>query len=149
MSHICEAVLITCMDFRLHQRKDGRNYIADYIQMMGIDCDLVTRAGGILDLLNPAKNSFADSILRDANVSHQLHSAHTLLFINHEDCGAYGQFKFKTRHEEIRKHETDLRWTLKTLHLLFPEKRIIGSFAELENGTTDVFNIHKVFQYMP
>ena len=49
--HKCEAAVITCEDFRLHQRKDGRNYIANFIKSLGVDADLITRGGSIQDLV--------------------------------------------------------------------------------------------------
>ncbi|NCO79712.1 hypothetical protein CO116_01240 [Candidatus Falkowbacteria bacterium CG_4_9_14_3_um_filter_38_19] len=32
MSHHCPAAVITCEDFRLHQRLDGRNCLAEFIR---------------------------------------------------------------------------------------------------------------------
>ncbi|HUD08923.1 MAG TPA: carbonic anhydrase [Candidatus Saccharimonadales bacterium] len=149
MLHTCEAALVTCEDYRLHQRKDGRNYVAKYILKLGVDCDLITRAGGVQDLLRPGGTGFADPIIRDVDVSHRLHSAEILVFLNHEDCGAYKGFKFRDRDEELRRHYQDLRRTLRMMHLLFPKKRLIGSFAELKPGTTDVFDIKKMFEFKP
>ena len=147
--HQCEAACITCEDYRLHQRKDGRNYIANYILSLGIDCDLITRAGGVQDLLRPGGGGFMDAIIRDVYVAHKLHQAHMILLVNHEDCGAYSNFKFKSRDEEIRRHHKDIRKTLRMLHLMFPLKRLVGSFAELETGTHDVFVTKKIIEYRP
>ncbi|MEA3398414.1 MAG: hypothetical protein U9R06_01580 [Patescibacteria group bacterium] len=41
--------MITCEDFRLHQRKDGRNIIAEFIKDKEIDCDVITRDEAIKD----------------------------------------------------------------------------------------------------
>jgi hypothetical protein len=147
--HCCEAALITCVDFRLHQRKDGRNYIAEYIRSLDVDCDLITRAGGVQDLLRQGGTGFADQIIRDVDVSHRLHQAKMLFFINHEDCGAYASFGFKTREEELRRHHRDVCRTLRMLHLMFPLKWLIGSFAELKPGTTDVFTIKNIIDKKP
>lgn len=147
--HHCEAALITCEDFRLHQRKDGRNYIADYTLSLEVDCDLITRAGGVQDLLRPGGEGFADSVIRDGEVSHRLHKANILLFVNHQDCGAYTHFNFNSVKEELRRHRRDIRNTLKMLNLMFPKKWLIGSFAELQPGTTDVFKIKKIIEYKP
>lgn len=148
--HECEAALITCEDFRLHQRKDGRNYVAEYILSLGVDCDLITRAGGVQDLLRPGGTGFADSVIRDGDVSHRLHKVDMILMLNHGDCGAYAGFGFKTLDDELRKHSQDIRRTLKMLHLLFPLKRLVGSFAELMPGTTDIFEKpKKIGEYKP
>lgn len=144
--HQCEAAIIACEDYRLHQRKDGRNYVAEYIRSLDVDCDLITRAGGVQDLVRPTGPGFADPVIRDLYVSHKLHNANMLIFLNHQDCGAYAGFGFKTADEEIRRHLRDIRRTLKMLHLMFPTKWLIGSFAELAPETTDVFTIKKIVE---
>lgn len=58
MSHYCKACLVTCEDFRLHQRKGGRNYIAEFIKNLGVDCDLITRGGAVQDLVRPSSGGF-------------------------------------------------------------------------------------------
>lgn len=145
--HTCEAALITCEDYRLHQRKDGRNYIAQYILSLDVDCDLITRAGGVQDLLRQSGTGSADSVIRDIDVSHRLHQVDLIVCVNHRNCGAY--VKFKSLDEEFRRHHRDLRRTLNMFHLLFPKKWLIGSFAELELETTDVFSIKPILEMKP
>jgi len=36
MDHICDAGLITCEYFRLQQRKDGCNYVAEFIKSFDV-----------------------------------------------------------------------------------------------------------------
>lgn|GEM_PF-454014 len=147
--HTCEAALVTCIDFRLHQRPDGRNYVADYIKSLGVDCDLITRAGGVQDLLRPGVEGSAEAVIRDMDVSHRLHMAEMLIFLNHADCGAYEYFGFKSVDEELRRHSRDIRRTVRMLNLLFPKKWIIGSFAQLVRGTTDEFDIKQLLEIKP
>ncbi|HLM83813.1 MAG TPA: carbonic anhydrase [Candidatus Bathyarchaeia archaeon] len=148
--HECEAAIITCEDYRLHQRKDGRNYVAEFILSHGVDCDLITRAGGVQDLLRPGGAGFADSVIRDGDVSHRLHKVELILLLNHENCGAYAGFGFKVRDDELGRHHRDIRRTLRMLHLLFPKKRLIGSFAELVPGDSDNFQkATKIGEYRP
>ena len=144
--HQCEAALITCEDFRLHQRKDGRNYIAQYILSLGVDCDLITRAGGIQDLVRQGGTGSADSVIRDVDVSHRLHQVDLIVCVNHRDCGGYDAFRFKSLDEELRRHSRDIKRTLKMFRLLFPKKWLIGSFAELEPETTDIFTIKPIVE---
>ena len=141
MSHKCEAALITCEDFRLHQRKDGRNYIAEFIKGLGVDCDLITRAGSIQDLVRPPEQGFFKSILRDSAVSAKLHEADTIYLLNHEDCGAYGSMSFASREEEFAQHEADLAAAKKIILKKFPDKKVELFFAELKSGTKDEFII--------
>jgi hypothetical protein len=149
VTHIFEAALITCIDGRLHQRKDGRNYIAQYILSLGVDCDLITRAGGVQDLLRQGGTGSADSVIRDVDVAHRLHQVDLIVCVNHRNCGAYDVFKFKSLDEELRRHSRDIKRTLRMFHLLFPKKWLVGSFAELEPGTSDVFTIQKMIEHIP
>jgi len=144
MPHNCEAALITCEDFRLHQRKDGRNYIAQFIKGLNMDCDLITRGGGIQDLVRPSQEGFAKSVLRDSEVSAKLHNAHTIYLINHEDCGAYGSMNFSSREEELKQHHNDLRAARDILLKEFSSKEIKLFFAELEEGKSDIFTIKEL-----
>ena len=144
MSHKCEAALITCEDFRLHQRGDGHNCIAEFIKEKGVDCDLITRGGGVQDLARPKESGFDASLLRDSEVSAKLHSCSTIYLINHEDCGAYASMEFNNREEELEQHKNDLQEAKKLLSDNFPEIQVETYFGYLQTGTSDVFQIEKV-----
>lgn len=142
--HHCEGALITCEDFRLHQRKDGCNYVADFIKNLGVDCDLITRGGGVQDIVRPPKEGFRESVLRDENVSDKIHNAGMIILLNHEDCGAYAKFNFPSRKKEFNQHYSDLHEAKSILLENFPGKQIKLFFAELKSGTNDVFAIKEV-----
>ncbi len=139
--HTCEAAVITCEDFRLHQRKDGRNYIAEFIKTLGVDCDLITRAGSIQDLVRPKSDDYCECELRDLSVSAKLHSAKTLYLVNHEDCGAYGGMSFRSREEELEQHKNDMLAAKDKINAEYPDLDVRLYFAELESGADDVFVI--------
>ena len=144
MAHYCEAALITCEDFRLHQRKDGRNYIAEFIKNIGTDCDLITRAGGIQDIVRPKDKSYCDCLLRDSGVSAKLHNAKTVYIINHADCGAYGGFNFQAGEKEFARHKKDMIKAKSEILKEFPELSIKLYYGELATGSNDIFNIKKI-----
>jgi len=144
MSHHCEAALITCEDYRLHQRKDGRNYVADFIKGLNVDCDLITRGGGVQDLVRPKLENFDKSVLRDAEVSAKLHEVKTIYLLNHEDCGAYSGMNFSSREEELKQHYSDLKTVKEIINKEFPDVEVRLYFAELEPGTDDVFVIKEI-----
>ncbi|MFH1822078.1 MAG: carbonic anhydrase [Patescibacteria group bacterium] len=144
MSHYCEGALITCEDFRLHQRKDGRNYVAEFTKSLGIDCDLITRGGGIQDLVRPKEEGFDKSVLRDTEVSAKLHNASTIFLLNHEDCGAYSSMNFSSREEELAQHKKDLLAAQEMILREFPGKIIKLFFAKLEHGKEDVYIINEL-----
>lgn len=143
MSHHCQAAVITCMDYRLHQRADGRNYIAEFIKNLGVDCDLIARAGAVMDIAD-GQAGFADSLCRDVNVCASLHQASDVYLINHEDCGAYAGNNFSDRDTEIAKHLEDLKKAKEVIDVKFPGKNVRLYFAELQTGTTDVFEIKEI-----
>ncbi len=144
MNHTCEAALITCEDFRLHQKKDGRNYIAEFIKGLSVNCDLITRAGGIQDIVRPKEQAYSDCLLRDSGVSAKLHKAKIVYLVNHEDCGAYSETKLNSREEELEQHKQDLQFAREKLLQSFPGLDIKLYFAELEPKSEDTFNIKEI-----
>lgn len=145
MSHVCEATLITCEDFRLHQRKDGRNFIAEFIKSEQIDCDLITRGGAIQDMVRPKNDGFKDSMLRDSEVSTKLHKAKKVYLVHHEDCGAYGgSSAFENRSVEREKHIADMREASKIIKKDFSPIEVLSYYAELKEGSDDDFVMTRI-----
>ena len=142
MSHTCEAAIITCEDFRLHQRKDGRNYIVGFIKNIGVNCDLITRAGGIQDIVRPKEKTYCDCLLRDSAVSTKLHHANKLYIVNHSDCGAYKALNLGR--EEYSRHRKDMILARTKILKEFPRVSIKLFYAELQAGTEDIFIIREV-----
>jgi len=142
--HHCKTTLITCEDFRLHQRKDGRNFVAEFIKKLGEDCDLITRAGGVRDFVQPPELGFHRAVLRDLNVSLKLHGAEVICLMNHEDCGAYADFKFSSKEEEFKQHKKDLLVAKEFLSKNFPGKKIKIYFAKLVYGLSDEFKAEEI-----
>ncbi|MDD5590152.1 MAG: hypothetical protein PHQ47_03190 [Candidatus Portnoybacteria bacterium] len=144
MSHHCKSAVVTCEDFRLHQRQDGRNYIAEFIKNLKNDADLITRAGGIQDLVRPKESGFKNSLLRDLAVSVELHNASEICLINHADCGAYNGFNFQNKEDELNQHKKDLNEAEEIIGKEFPGKDIKLYFAGLKNGSADEFEINEI-----
>ena len=140
MPHTCDACIVTCEDFRLHARADGENLIADYARGLGVDCDLITRAGSIQDLVRP-QGGLDESLMRDIIISVRRHHVKAIHLISHEDCGAYADFDFATRDRERAQHHGDQRAARGILDRRFPEVEIILAFAELVPGNRDRFAI--------
>jgi len=140
MSHTCDAAMVACEDFRLHKRKNGRNFIGSYIESLGIDCDLITRGGCIQDLVRP-KDGFDEAIIRDLGVSVNLHKIKTIYLVGHEDCGAYGHFQFPDRDAETTQHFLDLRAAKAIVNRHFPDVDVQLRFAELARGSSDDWRI--------
>ncbi|MDO8498359.1 MAG: hypothetical protein Q7S44_01045 [bacterium] len=89
--HFCEAVIVTCIDFRFQE------YINSWISQNfhPKSYDRVAFAEGVHDL---------EAILKQIEVSQKLHHIKKVVFINHEDCGAYGKEGTDKRHHEDLKN---------------------------------------------
>lgn len=77
MNHKAEAIIITCIDFRLQEAINqwiSQNFAPQTF-------DRVALAGGVKNL---------DIILGQIEIAKRLHDIHRAILINHEDCGAYG-----------------------------------------------------------
>ncbi len=86
-NHNCEAVVITCIDFRFQP------YIDIWIkENLGTkNHDRVALAGGVKNL---------EAILEQIEISNRLHHIKKVILVNHEDCGAYGEAGTAQKHTE-------------------------------------------------
>lgn len=89
--HHCEAIIVTCIDFRFQQ------YINDWIaqNFSPKSFDRVSIAGGVFDL---------NYVLKQIEISKRLHHIKKVVLINHEDCGAYGESGTAEKHSEDLKN---------------------------------------------
>lgn len=85
VNHQCEVLAINCMDFRL------QSAVHDYLVSQGYKYkyDLISDAGSLKDLVEGDKVG-AEKLLKDINVSYELHKVRKFIIIHHMDCGAYG-----------------------------------------------------------
>ena len=85
--HSCEALVVTCMDFRLQDFIN--NWISKNIPPRSHD--RIAFAGGVKNL---------ETILWQVEISKRLHDIKKVILINHEDCGAYGEAGTPQKHAE-------------------------------------------------
>ena len=125
--HKCEALVITCIDFRFWEA------IVKYLKEekeIG-DFDITTFPGAAKMIVEnkegcPAKSS--------ADVSCNLHGSKKIIIINHADCGAYGGRKaFASREEEKQKHLSDLRGAIEILRPDYKDVEISGIYVDLDD----------------
>lgn len=81
MSHQCTALVLSCMDFRMHQP------LHDWMSGEYQSFDVVHLAGGARTLLQAET---AELIIGQIELSARLHGITTVVIVNHWDCGAYG-----------------------------------------------------------
>lgn len=112
--HTCQAVVISCMDFRL--RKFLRSWTQKNLDEAGFD--RVALAGGVKNL---------PFVLDQVELSYKLHHICEVYLINHEDCGAYGE------EGTFSKHKKDLKFAKRIIHQKFPKLKIVPFYLKL-NG---------------
>lgn len=142
----CKGVIIVCEDFRLHQRPDGSNVVAELVKKLGYDCDIITRGGGILDLVSPEDvgAGFDRSMMRDIKVAEILHQAEEITIIGHEDCRAYGYRHMPTMQAELNLIHADMRRGASVLKRIFPKANVSLQVARLLAGSVDKFELTKL-----
>lgn len=86
MAHRCKTAVVTCMDFRfqpaIHRWAEEKFGDGGF--------DRVAYAGGVKHL---------EAILEQVKLSKSLHDIETVVLVNHEDCGAYGEAGTRDKHE--------------------------------------------------
>ena len=82
---ICDGAVLHCIDFRF------REFLQDFLhkRFLKDNYDLIVVAGGVKELIADNEKS-SDFLLKQFNISVGLHNPSTFVFIQHEDCGAYG-----------------------------------------------------------
>lgn len=113
MDHNAEAIIITCIDFRLQEAIN--NWIAQNFAPKTFD--RVAWAGGVKNL---------DLILTQIEIAKRLHGIHRAILINHEDCGAYGE------EGTPKKHAQDLQNAKEKIKSQFPNLTIDTYYLKLD-----------------
>jgi len=119
MSHMCQNLLIHCMDFRL--QKDIKNWMEEK-GILG-DTDLVSVAGAGKELLS---SEYRDFLLKQIRLSKELHQMKKVILMSHTDCGAYGgraPFLGDLQKEE-EKHLSDMNNMASMIKESFPDLEV-------------------------
>lgn len=103
-----EALLLTCMDYRL------ANEIEDYMDARGLRdrYDHVVLAGASLGALNSSFPAWSDVFWAHLDLAIKLHEVHRVIVLDHRDCGAYrmilGEASVKDADTELKSHVKQL-----------------------------------------
>lgn len=120
MSHQTEGIIITCIDFRF--QKAINKWITGHIRPKIYD--RVAIAGGVYDLY---------TVLKQVEISKRLHKVKKAIFINHEDCGAYGEAGTP------EKHAKDLRAAKTKIKEQYPDLKVETYYLHLD-GTFELIS---------
>ena len=129
MSHNCNNLLITCMDFRFHKS------ICSWVNENGLtkDYDLVSIAGAQKALLDEDTRA---TVLKQIELSIKLHGINTVIFMGHQDCGAYGGSEsFEDSETEREKYDEDMTVAEEIVKKKYPDisvRKLLVVFNEDE-----------------
>lgn len=120
MSHTCDAMIVTCIDFRFQK------YLREWedLELKDQTFDLLGFAGSTKEL---------DIVLKEVEISVSLHSIKDLYLIHHEECGAYGEESTLERHtEDLRKAREVIgeKYPQLSIHLYY--LHLDGEFEKIE-----------------
>ena len=105
MAHTCDALVVSCIDFRF--QKFIRKWLDD--NFGDKTYDYVGYAGGSKDL---------ETVMNQLDLSVQLHHIKHVVIMQHENCGAYGEGT------TIEHHEKDLLKAKREIHKKYPDLKI-------------------------
>lgn len=124
--HSCDAVVLTCIDFRFWRATAG--FVEKELGIENFDFpSLPGSAKAINECLLDS-----DVALQCIGVPVSLHHAKRVVIVNHEDCGAYGGSKaFGSPEDEQNFHEKELKKAKSKLEEKYPDKKYILVYARL------------------
>lgn len=106
MSDHCESLIIHCLDWRLQSGLE--QWLKDFGIING-KFDRVAVAGAVKSLISPSHGATRDFLLKQIEISYNLHHIKQVILINHTDCGAYGGSKaFAGEQTELDLHKQEL-----------------------------------------
>ena len=123
-THACEAILLSCLDWRLHSK------VEECFRKKYGNLDLCITAGALSGLL---ENPWQDYLLKQIETSQKLHDSKIIILTMHRDCGAFGgSAKFQNKKDEFLHHQKILKQMGQVLSKKFPKSKIVKYFIDLE-----------------
>ena len=129
-SHACPAMVITCMDWRLHPGLAHRLRA----RVEG-PFDWVTVPGAARGLIADAGDSLRDVLLDALDTAVQLHGVGQVILVHHTDCGAYGgSATFPDAASEQAQHRADMASAASVIEARHPSVDVMCLLVRLEEG---------------
>lgn len=128
--HSCEAVVLSCIDFRFWKET------AEFAEKeLGIKSfDFPSLPGAVKPI-----NEDEELAMKCISVPCDLHHVQKIILVNHEDCGAYGgSAKFATREDEQKFHEEELRKAKVKISEKYPDKETVMIYARLADENENI-----------
>lgn len=135
MSHVCEAVVLHCIDFRFHSFI--RKFLVEKLNLQD-KFDLVSVAGAVKDIVRDERNVPKESILKQIEIAKRLHQIKRVILINHQNCGAYGPSLESGSEHEFETHSNDLKKARDFVLKEFPDLSVSLYFAKLNGEIEEI-----------
>ena len=137
MKHTCTTLIFHCIDFRFGS--DIKAYL-EKENLLG-DVDIVSIAGVCKNLVDPAKPTDAEFVMRQIDISKRLHDVCTVILMNHTDCGGYGGRKaFASMEDEEKKHRGDMEAAKRMILEKYPDLEVKTVLAHIDDQHAISFN---------
>lgn len=122
-----EALLLTCMDYRLIDN------LTEYMNRRGLadKYDQIILAGASLGALNDKYPTWNEVFWSHMDLAVQLHEVHRLIVIDHRDCGAY---KLLLGDAAVKDPDTEFKSHVKQLYALRSSVVTRHTHMEVELG---------------
>jgi len=132
--HSCEAVILTCIDFRFW--RETLEFAEKELKLGSFDFPSLP---GSAKTINESESDETVP-MKCIGVPCDLHHANKIVIVNHEDCGAYGgSSKFEGDLEaEQRFHEEELRKAKTKILEKYPDKEVILVYAKLADEKKNI-----------
>jgi carbonic anhydrase len=128
----CEAVALSCVDFRF--RAETLLFIKKFLAIESFD---IMKFPGSARAIN--EKSENDFVLNSIQLPLDLHCASKIVIVNHQDCGAYGgSGAFQNPQEEQEFHEAELRRAGARVREKFQGIEVLMSYARLVDNNENV-----------
>ncbi len=134
--HAVEAVVVSCMDFRLYSGDLSANLFRTIRETFSVgDFDILTIAGGARNVDQPSSPERRTVLFEDIQMALEKHRASKIIFLTHENCGKYASegIIFKDCEEEKRFHAKELAEVLKPARERFPNATVKAGYVIFKN----------------
>jgi len=132
--HSCEAVVLTCIDFRFWRKTV--EHVEKELNIKSFDFPSLP---GAAKAINECLSN-NDIAMQCVSVPHDLHLAKKLVIVNHQDCGAYGGSKVFNGDEaaEQKFHEAELKKAKAKILAKYPDLQVILIYAKLADAGENI-----------
>ncbi len=137
--HKAKACVILCIDFRFqkHTQKwlEEKGYIGD--------SDEIVVAGVCRDIVKPIEDFHKSALLRQIDLSVQLHDPDEIVIIDHQDCGGYAQDDTipsgLSEQDDKKAHQEYATKVNEILKEKYPQKEIKNYYSKLDGTVEELF----------